>query len=364
MKLTVNRKALSEILKQAASVAKGIGLLSNVRLSCQAQVSGGMLDIEAVSSSEACRLSVPVDGELREGGEVLVEAKRLSDFVALDSAETLTLKLDRSRLTVTGRSTVHLSTLPVGDFPALPDPKKVTDWLSIPAECLFQAFPRPQKVASTRMANGCSSSLLVASGGLVRAYGNGAALVYRAGSVCEAPEGLELELVVPAEAGRHGFRGGVEVGAAGGWFFVIGEGVWAFRQPEERHPAYESLPVWHEERQPEAMLSADQAEELLAGIKAMATVSELGELRVMDGEIMVSVRGDVQSGEWRMDGVDTFPGSNMTWFGSLEQLAKGLYLVAEEGVGFELHEANVSGMVGLRAKNALDEQVWIGGMKR
>lgn len=374
MKLTVERKPFAELLKRAASVAKGIGILANVKLSCQAQISGGALDLEAASAAEACRLSLPVDGELREGGELLVEAERLAAFVNLDTAEKLTLTHAKNRLTVEGRSRVALSTLPADAFPALPDPSMVKDWLTLPEECLFQAFPRPRKLASDKRLRGCSSTLLTARGGLVRAYGNGAALVYRAGSVSDCPEELELALVIPREASRVMDLGcacysGCEekvilLGQAGGWLFAHGDQSWAFRQPEEQHPDYESLPVWNAERQPEAMLSAGQAKELLAGIKAMASVAELGHFWVGQERVGVMVQGDVQSGEWELEGVDTAD-TDLRWFGNLNLLAKGLSVVAEEGVGFELYDVGtVVGAAALRAKNALDEQVWIGGMKR
>jgi hypothetical protein len=359
MKLTVERKPFSDLLKQAASVAKGIGMLANVKLSCSDL---GLLNLEATSASEACHLSMAATGYL-EGGELLVEAERLSAFVALDSAESLTLSHAKGRLTVEGRSKVTLSTLPVDGFPSLPDPAGVKDWLTLPQECLPMAFPRPLSLASDKMLHGCTSGLLSASGGLVRAYGNSASLVYRAGSVCEAPEGLELALVIPKEAGRRigGAAGPIRVGQAAGWLFAELEGGdWAFRQPEETHPAYESLPIWKEERQPEAMLSPEQAKELMSGIKAMASVSELGHFWVARERLGVMVQGDVQSGEWNMEGVDTSE-SDIRWFGSLKLLAKGLSAVAEEGLGFELHASKNDGV---RARNALDEQVWIGGMKR
>lgn len=359
MRLSVERKPFADLLKQAASVAKGIGILANVKLSCQAQIAGAELEIEAASAGEACRLILPA--QVSAGGEILVEAERLSGFVCLDTADSLTITHKAGRLTVAGRSEVRLSILPTEGFPTLPDPGAVTDWLDLPHECLAQAWERPSRFSSDKMLHGTTSSLLKASGGLLRAYGNGAAICYRAGSVSEAPEGLELSLLIPKEAARRlgGEQQSFRVGQAGGWLFVTGEQGWAFRQPEETHPDYERLPAWEVERQPEVALSPMQAKELLAGLKAMAAVCELAEVWAGKDQVGVTVKGDVQSGAWVLPEVDVY--GELAWYGSLPLFIKGLSVVAEEGLGVELH-----GMAReqVRMRNALDEQVTIAGMKR
>lgn len=198
MKLRIERDPLVDqlVLASRGVNARGGGLfvLSGLHLRADGiglTVTGTDLDLTVRSA-----LQTPVEAE----GETVTPARLLTDIVrALPPGEVSLEALDDEVRIASGRALFSVRTLPVADFPTLPEP--TGDQVNVPADDLAQAFRQVVRAASS------DDSRPILTGVLMAARGDGLRLVatdsYRL-ALRDLPEAQVLnegqQVLVPSRA--------------------------------------------------------------------------------------------------------------------------------------------------------------------
>lgn len=141
MKVTVDRKALSDELALAASIMQArslIPILSHVLLSAQ----DGHLTISATDLDLSLRLEI--DADVESPGGALLPAKRLLEMVTLGAGDSVTITTaENKRFKVSsGRASWLLPSQDADDFPTLPEAPKDGTGVDVPCGWFRAAIRR------------------------------------------------------------------------------------------------------------------------------------------------------------------------------------------------------------------------------
>lgn len=145
MKLRVDRDVLNEAVAWTAKSLPSrppVPVLSGIRL--EADTSGTLL-LSSFDYDVSARSHVPA--EVSDGGTVLVSGKLLADITKALPSRPVDFSLDGTKVALScGASRFTLSTMPVEDYPALPEMPQAAG--SIDAELLTEAVGQVSTAAS------------------------------------------------------------------------------------------------------------------------------------------------------------------------------------------------------------------------
>ena len=123
MKISVDRDVLTEAVTwtaRALAPRPATPVLSGILITA----ANNTLTFEAFDYTTSAHLDV--DASIETEGSVLVSGKMLADIARTLPAAPVTLELENSKLTVScGRSRFHLATMPVDEYPTLPQMPEV-----------------------------------------------------------------------------------------------------------------------------------------------------------------------------------------------------------------------------------------------
>jgi DNA polymerase-3 subunit beta len=296
LKLVLSRDAFLDrlgIVARGVSTRSAIQTLSGVLL----RVENGAAELQATDTELGIRANV--DASIEREGAVVVPGRLLLDVARSLPSDSLSLEYRTAEQDIevkSGPATFHLRTLPLEDFPKLPEQGSDVA-VSVPAAAFIETVDRVARSASRDETRPHLTGVLVnASGSTLRMVATDS---YRL-SVKETPVadalGGELEANVPArtlqELSRIAAASGAESIAVSALesqvVFTVGDVVLSSRLVEGRFPNYQQLlPEAYEHE-----LKVDRAEllEVVRRVGLLAQKNAPLRLSFTDGQLEVSAQ--------------------------------------------------------------------------
>ena len=249
MKLSVSRETF---LSQLSVVARGVSTRSAVQTlsGVLIRLEGGRADLQATDTDLGIRASLEAD--IATEGSVVVPGRLLLDVARSLPKDTLTVEYRASQgdvEVVSGPASFHLRTLPLEDFPKLPEPDP-TSALAVPAAAFTETISRVARSASRDETRPHLTGVLVtADAGELRMVATDSYRLSVREAKLEPPLEGKLEANVPArtlqELSRVAASNGaerIEVTALENQVvFTAGDVVLSSRLVDGRFPNYQQL---------------------------------------------------------------------------------------------------------------------------
>ena len=249
MKLVVSREAFLDrlgVVARGASTRSAIQTLSGVLLS----VDDGNAELRATDTELGIRAGVEATAE--RDGAVVIPGRLLLDVARSLPADSVSLEYRSAEQDVevkSGPATFHLRTLPVEDFPKLPEPSgEIT--VTVPAGAFIETVDRVARSASRDETRPHLTGVLVtASGNTLRMVATDSYRLSVKETSLDQLLGGELEVNVPArtlqELSRIASSSGADAitvtALENQVVFVVGDVVLSSRLVEGRFPNYQQL---------------------------------------------------------------------------------------------------------------------------
>ena len=249
MKLVVSREAFLDrlgVVARGASTRSAIQTLSGVLLS----VDDGNAELRATDTELGIRAGVEATAE--RDGAVVIPGRLLLDVARSLPADSVSLEYRSAEQDVevkSGPATFHLRTLPVEDFPKLPEPSgEIT--VTVPAGAFIETVDRVARSASRDETRPHLTGVLVtASGNTLRMVATDSYRLSVKETSLDQLLGGELEVNVPArtlqELSRFASSSGADAitvtALENQVVFVVGDVVLSSRLVEGRFPNYQQL---------------------------------------------------------------------------------------------------------------------------
>jgi DNA polymerase-3 subunit beta len=296
LKLTVSREtflARLGIAVRGASTRSAIQTLAGVLV----RVDQGKAELQATDMELGVRVTLEPDEAA--DGRAVVPGRLLLDVVRSLPKDQLSLEYRTAQQdveVVSGSARFHLRTLPVEDFPKLPEPP-TSGVLSVPSAAFVDTISRVARAASRDETRPHLTGVLVtADGQQLRMVATDS---YRLGvkeTTLETPLDGSLEANVPArtlqELGRIAGAGGAEaIGVAAlenQVVFTVADVVLSSRLVEGRFPNYQQL--LPESYEHELRLNRDELLEVVRRVGLLAQKNAPLRLRFSEGTLDVSAQ--------------------------------------------------------------------------
>jgi DNA polymerase III subunit beta len=249
LKLTVSREAFLDrfgVVARGVSTRSAIQTLSGVLL----RVEEGAAELQATDTELGLRAGL--DASIEREGSVVVPGRLLLDVARSLPGDSLSLEHRASEQDVevkAGPATFHLRTLPLEDFPKLPEQGDEVA-VSVPAAAFVETVDRVARSASRDETRPHLTGVLVtASGNSLRMVATDSYRLSVKETPLEQPLGGELEVNVPARTLQELSRIAASSGAAeitvaaleSQVVFTVGDVVLSSRLVEGRFPNYQQL---------------------------------------------------------------------------------------------------------------------------
>lgn len=294
MKFTIEREKLLADLGIAArgvSTRSAIQTLSGILISA----SGESLELRATDMELGLRVSV--SAKVDRDGDVVVPGRLLLDVVRSLPAPELTLEHRSAEQDIeitSGSASFHLRTLPLDDFPKLPE--LTADTLPVPTDAFVETIERVARAASRDETRPHLTGVLVsASGKELRMVATDSYRLAVKETALEDALSSDLEVNVPArtlqELGRIATRGNdpIEIAALENQVvFRSGSVVLSSRLVEGRFPNYQQL--LPESYEHELRVSRGELLEVARRVGLLAQKNAPLRLKFDEGELQVSAQ--------------------------------------------------------------------------
>jgi DNA polymerase III subunit beta len=281
------------VAARGVSTRSAIQTLSGVLVRAE----GSRVELRATDMELGIRVSVPAQVE-REG-EAVVPGRLLLDVVRALPKEELSLEYRSSQQdveVVSGTAKFHLRTLPLEDFPKLPEPAGST--MRVPSEAFVETINRVARSASRDETRPHLTGVLVSASGkeLRMVATDSYRLSVKETSLDQPLEG-ELEANVPARtlqelgrvAGGDNPEAEIEIAALENQVvFTVGDTVLSSRLVEGRFPNYRQL--LPESFEHELRLSTAELLEVVRRISLLAQKNAPLRMAFSDGALEVSAQ--------------------------------------------------------------------------
>src|SRR6187200_2244264 len=234
------------VAARGVSTRSAIQTLSGVLVRAE----GGRVELRATDMELGIRVAVPA--QVERDGEAVVPGRLLLDVVRALPKDDLSLEYRSSQQdveVVSGTAKFHLRTLPLEDFPKLPEAGGST--MRVPSQAFVETINRVARSASRDETRPHLTGVLVSASGkeLRMVATDSYRLSVKETSLGEALDG-ELEANVPARtlqelgrvAGGDNPEGAIEIAALENQVvFTVGDTVLSSRLVEGRFPNYRQL---------------------------------------------------------------------------------------------------------------------------
>ena len=249
MKLVISRETFLDrlgVVARGVSTRSAIQTLSGVLL----RVEDGTSELQATDTELGIRASV--DSTVEREGAVVVPGRLLLDVARSLPNDSVTLEYRAAEQDVevkSGPATFHLRTLPLEDFPKLPEQSGDVA-VSVPAAAFIETIDRVARSASRDETRPHLTGVLVtASGNTLRMVATDSYRLSVRETTLEQPLGGELEVNVPARTLQELSRIASSTGAEAitvtalenQVVFAVGDVVLSSRLVEGRFPNYQQL---------------------------------------------------------------------------------------------------------------------------
>jgi DNA polymerase-3 subunit beta len=280
------------VAARGVSTRSAIQTLSGVLL----RAGDGQVELQATDMELGIRVSVPAQVE-REG-EAVVPGRLLLDVVRSLPKDELSLEYRSSQQdveVVSGTAKFHLRTLPLEDFPKLPQPNGST--MRVPSRAFVETINRVARAASRDETRPHLTGVLVsASGNELRMVATDSYRLSVKETSLDQPLDGELEANVPArtlqELGRVAgteTEGEIEIAALENQVvFRVGDTILSSRLVEGRFPNYRQL--LPETFEHELRLSTAELLEVVRRISLLAQKNAPLRLAFTEGALEVSAQ--------------------------------------------------------------------------
>jgi DNA polymerase-3 subunit beta len=296
LKLVLSRDTFLErlgVVARGVSTRSAIQTLSGVLL----RVEGGTAELQATDTELGIRANV--DSTVEREGSVVVPGRLLLDVARSLPNDSITLEYNAAEQNVevkSGSATFHLRTLPLEDFPKLPDQSGDVA-ISVPAAAFVETIDRVARSASRDETRPHLTGVLVtASGTSLRMVATDSYRLSVKETSLEQPLSGELEVNVPARTLQELSRIASSTGAEAitvtalenQVVFAVGDVVLSSRLVEGRFPNYQQLlPESYEHE-----LRVDRGEllEVVRRVGLLAQKNAPLRLAFSDGQLEVSAQ--------------------------------------------------------------------------
>jgi len=249
LKLVISRETFLDrlgVVARGVSTRSAIQTLSGVLL----RVEDGTSELQATDTELGIRASV--DSTVEREGAVVVPGRLLLDVARSLPNDSVTLEYRAAEQDVevkSGPATFHLRTLPLEDFPKLPEQSGDVA-VSVPAAAFIETIDRVARSASRDETRPHLTGVLVtASGNTLRMVATDSYRLSVRETTLEQPLGGELEVNVPARTLQELSRIASSTGAEAitvtalenQVVFAVGDVVLSSRLVEGRFPNYQQL---------------------------------------------------------------------------------------------------------------------------
>jgi DNA polymerase III subunit beta len=281
------------VAARGVSTRSAIQTLSGVLVRAE----GGKVELRATDMELGIRVSVPA--QVERDGEAVVPGRLLLDVVRALPKEELSLEYRSSQQdveVVSGTAKFHLRTLPLEDFPKLPEPAGST--MRVPSQAFVETINRVARSASRDETRPHLTGVLVsASGKELRMVATDSYRLSVKETSLDEPLDGELEANVPARtlqelgrvAGADNPEGAIEIAALENQVvFTVGETVLSSRLVEGRFPNYRQL--LPESFEHELRLSTAELLEVVRRISLLAQKNAPLRMAFSDGALEVSAQ--------------------------------------------------------------------------
>jgi DNA polymerase-3 subunit beta len=281
------------VAARGVSTRSAIQTLSGVLVRAE----GSRLELQATDMELGIRVSVPAQVE-REG-EAVVPGRLLLDVIRALAKEELSFEYRSSQQdveVVSGTARFHLRTLPLEDFPKLPEPGGST--MRVPSAAFVETINRVARSASRDETRPHLTGVLVsASGKELRMVATDSYRLSVKETSLDQPLDGELEANVPARtlqelgrvAGGDNPEAEIEIAALENQVvFTVGDTVLSSRLVEGRFPNYRQL--LPESFEHELRLSTAELLEVVRRISLLAQKNAPLRMAFSDGALEVSAQ--------------------------------------------------------------------------
>jgi DNA polymerase-3 subunit beta len=281
------------VAARGVSTRSAIQTLSGVLVRAE----DGRVEMQATDMELGIRVSLPAQPE-RDGAAV-VPGRLLLDVVRSLPKDELSFEYRSSQQDVeivSGTAKFHLRTLPLEDFPKLPEPNGST--MRVPAKAFVETINRVARSASRDETRPHLTGVLVsASGQELRMVATDSYRLSVKETALEQPLDGELEANVPARtlqelgrvAGTDGDAGEIEISALENQVvFTVGDTILSSRLVEGRFPNYRQL--LPETFEHELRLSTAELLEVVRRISLLAQKNAPLRMAFSDGALEVSAQ--------------------------------------------------------------------------
>lgn len=296
MKLVLSRDTFLDrlgVVARGVSTRSAIQTLSGVLL----RVEGGAAELQATDTELGIRAGV--ESSIEREGSVVVPGRLLLDVARSLPKDSVTLEYSAADQNVevkSGSATFHLRTLPLEDFPKLPEQSGGIA-VSVPAAAFVETIDRVARSASRDETRPHLTGVLVtASGNSLRMVATDSYRLSVKETVLEQPLGGDLEVNVPARTLQELSRIASSTGAEeitvtaldNQVVFAIGDVVLSSRLVEGRFPNYQQLlPEAYEH---ELRVARDELLEVVRRVGLLAQKNAPLRLSFSDGQLEVSAQ--------------------------------------------------------------------------
>ena len=280
------------VAARGVSTRSAIQTLSGVRV----RAGDGQVELQATDMELGIRVSLPA--QVERDGDAVVPGRLLLDVVRSLPKDELSLEYRSSQQdveVVSGTAKFHLRTLPLEDFPKLPEPNGST--MRVPSRAFVETINRVARSASRDETRPHLTGVLVsASGKELRMVATDSYRLSVKETTLEQPLEGELEANVPArtlqELGRVAGtedEGEIEIAALENQVvFRVGETILSSRLVEGRFPNYRQL--LPETFEHELRLSTSELLEVVRRISLLAQKNAPLRLAFSEGALEVSAQ--------------------------------------------------------------------------
>ena len=281
------------VAARGVSTRSAIQTLSGVLVRAE----GGRVELQATDMELGIRVSATAQAE--RDGEAVVPGRLLLDVVRALPKDELSLEYRSAQQdveVVSGTAKFHLRTLPLDDFPKLPEPGGST--MRVPSQAFVETINRVARSASRDETRPHLTGVLVsASGQELRMVATDSYRLSVKETALEHPLDGELEANVPARtlqelgriAGTEDADGEIEIAALENQVvFTVAETVLSSRLVEGRFPNYRQL--LPETFEHELRLSTAELLEVVRRISLLAQKNAPLRLAFSEGTLEVSAQ--------------------------------------------------------------------------
>jgi DNA polymerase-3 subunit beta len=296
LKLVLSRESFLDrlgIVARGVSTRSAIQTLSGVLLT----VESGVAELQATDTELGIRATV--EAQIERDGSVVVPGRLLLDVARSLPADSLSLEYRASEQDVevkSGSATFHLRTLPLDDFPKLPEPSADSN-VVVPAAAFIETVDRVARSASRDETRPHLTGVLVtAAANTLRMVATDSYRLSVKETPLESPLSGEIEVNVPARTLQElsriaGATEAAEIAVSAldnQVVFTVGDIVLSSRLVEGRFPNYQQLlPEAYEHE-----LRVDRGEllEVVRRVSLLAQKNAPLKLAFAEGQLEVSAQ--------------------------------------------------------------------------